>query len=533
MNYLIDFDNNATENDISAYLASYNCQVLKEYDHFEKVFLVNSNQIPEKTSIVLHVINDDETSLKLLGHTINYQNQNFDVVDEKNWWKTYSCLNVDFEKTVIEFPKKGEKTTVYILDSGIDKSHPEFVNSNIVELYSVVDNFNDQTGHGTAIASLISGQTCGMTNSKLAICKIFDTSHDTKQSELLTAFDKVITDINQNPNFAAVVNLSWSIPKNSFVDDKIRFLTLKGVAVVAAAGNSGQPISDVTPAWLNEVITVGSYNQNFEPCDFSDYTDSSISLTNNITNHGELDGWAPGEKIWVAIPGGGYGFAAGTSMSAAIHSCAIAYNFGDFFFNDQLVPCVDLADSNFVKLMSFRREGILNFTDPKYNNSRNIITTMDNIPRKSIIGTNMKLPVVVGQTGCSRIYDPSVVAGIELVGELNTGFELDNGWLIGKPPTSINLPYIVKKATLKITLKDTNEVVEVSLFTTILKEDFNKNNYPQDDPDIEFTFLATCGSIICIETPPNCPAGTGCPSGPPLYLCDCAALKGNPCGCVT
>ena len=194
------------------------------------------------------------------------------------------------------------------------------------KLYSITGSFDDTVGHGTAIASIISGRTCGLTDATIKVVKIFDPTVATKQSDILAALDAIATDFTSQSS-PGIINMSWSIAKNSFIDSRIQSLIDVGAIVVCSAGNSGVPIENVTPASISSALTIGAYNTEFEPCDFSNYTGSSLSLTQNETNRGALDGWAPGIDIWSAGLNDSFYYVSGTSISAAIATCGLAYNF--------------------------------------------------------------------------------------------------------------------------------------------------------------------------------------------------------------
>lgn len=504
MNYLIDFNNNASPEQIQQYLLANNCEIIKNYQHFDKIYHVKTPNLSlPKTDIVDFIQNDDEMVLNLLNSNVISSDEivdNLNIEDEKNWWKIYSLFKVDFDQTTLNLTRQGRKTIVYILDSGIDKNHAEFNGVDVKQIYSVVDNFEDMTGHGTGIASIISGNTCGINRSTLGICKIFDPAHQTKQSELLTAFEKVLDDF-QTTTLHGIVNLSWCIPRNTYIEDKIRLLRSKGLQVVVAAGNSGQPIGDVTPAAMNDVLTIGSYNKNFEPSNFSDYSDSSVSLTNNLTNHGELDGWAPGEQIWAAVPGGTYSYSAGTSMACAVHSAVLAYNLDKYYLENETLKCMDFSQLQIISNMSLGRENILNLSDEKYQNSVNKISTVENRPHlgwlRQILDNNViprPFPVRVGQVDCARLFDPSVVSNLEILDPLPPGFYIENGWLVGDHNESITEPYVLLgDFRIRLTLSENNDQHEILIKISLLQPDLEKESLPSDDPNIDILFLALCG----------------------------------------
>jgi len=286
--YLIDFKNDASEEEIQAYMNDNQLSQIKFFNRLEKTYQVSSESTPVSSHIVSTIINDDETHLQLLT-TIDVpmppapSTKSFSSSDDHSWWKVYSITNADLDQQIIETEIFGEGVDVYVVDSGIDTTHSEFTNQNINLLFSFTNEFSDNNGHGTGLSSLIVGNTCGLTNATLKVVKIFDNNVRTKQSDLLSALNAILEDSEVSSNKVSVVNLSWGIPKNAFIESKIQCLIDAGLIVVASAGNSGMPISDVTPASMPDVFTIGSYGQDFIPSNFSNYS-GDISCTPNSTN---------------------------------------------------------------------------------------------------------------------------------------------------------------------------------------------------------------------------------------------------------
>jgi hypothetical protein len=323
MRYIIDFINSISDEDIAAYMVRNDCTVVINYDNFSKTYLVEAATAPEVDAFVETVLEDSSAPLKLLS----IPSKTFPVDEDDNWWKLVAIDGIDTTQPTATIARSGGGVRVYVMDSGIAADHPEFVGKNITLLHSITPgDFSDTTGHGTSLASVIVGETCGITESALRVVKIFHSGQDTFLSDIISAFDAVATDYLLADDFLAVLNLSWSIEKNAYIEQKILDLITMGVVVVASAGNEGRPLSEVTPASLAEVITVGSFGKDLMPSDFSNYTssDSDTSFTSGQNNYGALDCFAPGEFIRVALPAGGYGVSMGTSLSAAIISAIMA-----------------------------------------------------------------------------------------------------------------------------------------------------------------------------------------------------------------
>lgn len=395
MKYIIDFKQDVTQEQIDQYIADANGTVIKTWDHFNNVIEIEVDQAPPQTDIVDFVVQDDQPVIKPLELDIQFNPYlareddptkpqiTFSTSDDQDWWKNAVLKEPEFDEPEKTIARKGQGIQVYIMDSGINADHPEFANTNIENVYSIIPNdFSDPHGHGTAIASVIAGENCGITAANLKIVKIFGRPEGTYISEILDALNAIQE--NHTTNTWAVINCSWFIEKNTWVENKMKQMVANGFFIVASAGNTGQPVSDVTPAAMSEVYTVGSFGPDLVPSDFSAYTGGSeISYTSEETNSGKLDLWAPGEKIWAAKAAGGYGNTAGTSMSAAITTAVFAYSLSDFL-NDQgeknyhvnlsIHNTPELRNGHFITA----HNGLLDLSDPKYANSTDRIVAMRN-----------------------------------------------------------------------------------------------------------------------------------------------------------
>jgi hypothetical protein len=331
MQYLVDFVDTASDQDINSWLTAANCTVVKSFQHFNKTYLVKSDtELTASGSVTGVHLDDETTAIKLLDITQTsphpYVPLSVNTASENDWWKVVVFSDIiNVESPIVA--RKGAGYPIYLMDSGIDSTHPEFVDSTIRNLFSLNGDFTDSAGHGTALASIMCGTTCGITNSEIVSVKIFQEDSPTLASDVLSALDAIATDYIANYNeLPAVINMSWAIDRNSYVDDKIESLLQLGLVVSAAAGNAGMPIQNVTPAAINDVLTVGSIDHNLQPSSFSNYTGPLPTTQGEVNTGPGLDLWAPGENIYVALPNGAYGTVAGTSMSAAIVSATVAYN---------------------------------------------------------------------------------------------------------------------------------------------------------------------------------------------------------------
>ena len=503
MHYLIDFKNDTSQEAIDAYFVDQGLTVLKTFNNFEKVYHVEAQIDPVKTDIIEFIVRDDDSPLQLLN-TIIVADKNYGKIvtdgsiptidianNDQNWWKFFSLNNADLDSPSYTINRRGKGALIYVLDSGIELSHSEFEDADVHNLFSFNGDFTDTAGHGTAIASVIAGKTCGITNSTVKSVKIFDKNQSTKQSDMLKALDAIIQDFSQSPEEWAIVNCSWSIPKNIYLEDKIRQMVDFGILFVCSAGNNGSPIDDITPAGMNEVITIGSYNHNLKPSDFSSYTGSGISITQGATNHGELDGWAPGEKIYAAGLGNTYHYVAGTSIAAGIHSSVVAYNLSLSFTN----PLLGVSVVTFLSGMSLGRRNLLDLSDPKYQNSVNKISTF----WETIIGFGSGIPLLEkakstsGSIFATQLFSPYVVQSLEILSPLPDGWVITpHGKFFGRSPV-ISERFTVITVPMKVTYHEGDQT-QFNFKMVVTASDYDEKTESTGDPYLD---IVLAEDVVC------------------------------------
>jgi hypothetical protein len=541
--YIIDFVNSATAADINSYLNSCGASIIKSFNAFEKVVLVECSEVPPASDIVEHIKDDtDHTNHIKLLTTIPIQmpvlpaegSKTVQTSDQKDWWKVYSGSVVDLDAPSFQLPLSGAGGVVYLLDSGIKLDHPEFQGADIECLYSLTDDFVDRKGHGTALASVIVGKTCGITNAKLKVVKLFDTEVPTRLSDFLSAMDAVYNDFATNTSYG-IMNCSWAIARNEYIEAKMQTLFRAGIQIVVASGNDGSDIGDVTPAAMPESIVVGAYNSSLLPCDFSDYTGTSaISVTSGSTNGGKLSGWAPGEDIYAAKLDGSCGFSSGTSMSAAIHSAIIAYNVAlpPFQFDDSVNAIWNNATRNNVSFLAKR--GLLILDDPKYQNSPNLVSLLitDMIGPYDAQGPNPLLfaAIFAGAPVRVTLFNPMTVSSVTLHDPLPNGLIINNYGILSGYVDSVEGEK--EEHTVSLSVTDVNgNTSDGTLKIVILKILPTHNVSYAVNPIIPYQLnLNNCDNVAipCIFGGPEDCAGRSCDF---TQECACNRPKAGQCAC--
>ena len=240
------------------------------------------------------------------------------------------------------------KPELYIMDSGINFTHDEFNYDNLekVDFYTLSKfngNFNDDIGHGTAVASMAVGKNLGVCSYvKLMNVKIGGMidgqQYNANLLEVGEAIDAIMDAVVANPTVTRIVNMSWGVSRSAWLDVKVQSLIDAGVFVVCAAGNGSIDVDQISPAGLNTVMTVGAIDQYDIPAGFNNISPSDSGLA---TSTGlELDIFAPGDNVVIADISGNsnYKTSSGTSFSAPLVAgvaCVIAsVNSNTLFYTD-------------------------------------------------------------------------------------------------------------------------------------------------------------------------------------------------------
>ena len=465
MRYIIDFHDNATAKDIQTYIQEHQADIIRSYDSLGKIYLVDTKTVMDtQRDYISTIVDNAECKIELLNHdTVEIQ-----VSDEDQWWKTVSVgVPVLPTDTQIEIPANNRVFNVYLMDSGIDKSHPEFQGTEITQLYSLNNDFTDTTGHGTALASLISGTTTSIARANLIDVKVIDKDSTVTLDTLLAALESIKQHSEQYPETPAVINMSWGVEFNEYLNAKIQTLIDHGIAVVAAAGNNGSAISDVSPACIPDVYTVGAFDKEFRPADFSNYTPSGGQK--DMVNQGVIDAWAPGVDIRVANQGGGHTMRSGTSMAAAIFTGSIVYSLSTMeeawveAFSAQMNSDANyrLVATNIGIILRRRRDMLL--LPENYSEATNLIATYDFDITGAITsnwdtrkGEETELFVRRPQGGqiMDMAFLNSDVESFTVEGDLPPGTSIVNGFWLGKLPELNGSEYLSYEFALNILSMD-------------------------------------------------------------------------------
>lgn len=223
-----------------------------------------------------------------------------------NHWEHFSKVGSCHKNKNIEIH-------TFVIDTGIDVSHPQF-EGRAEWLANFADDGDDSDGnsHGTHCASLVGGKNYGSCrDAKLFAIKVLNAQGSGSLSGVIKgiqfAFDRHTVLSKKNTGLRSIVSMSlgggFSRAINMAVESCLAHSNTFYFTV--AAGNENADACNTSPASAKGVLTVMAMGENNSRAYFSNFGKCA-------------DIYSPGVKIESAVPGGGTAIYSGTSMSTPI-----------------------------------------------------------------------------------------------------------------------------------------------------------------------------------------------------------------------
>jgi cerevisin len=208
---------------------------------------------------------------------------------------------------------KSLQINTYIIDTGIDVSHPEF-EGRAEWLANFAGDSQDYDGnsHGTHCAGLVGSKNYGSCrDSKLYAVKVLDSRGSGTLSGVIKGIEFVynhhnnLTKTNENVRSIASMSLGggYSYALNTAVENCIKNSDTLYFAV--AAGNDNDDACNYSPAGAKGVLTVMAMGK-----------DNSKAYFSNFGKCAHI--YSPGVQVLSTVPGGGTAIYSGTSMATPI-----------------------------------------------------------------------------------------------------------------------------------------------------------------------------------------------------------------------
>jgi len=201
----------------------------------------------------------------------------------------------------------GAGVHAYIIDTGVDRSHPNFGGRATFDFNAIDTNNTDCNGHGTHVAGTIGSASYGVAKAvRLHGVKMLNCSGSGTTSAAINAVNWVRT----NAVRPAVANTSWNWTYSTTLESALINMINSGVFLATSGGNTGGDSCDRLPRRILAATAVAA----------TDSTDTRASFSSVGAC---IDIYAPGVSIRSTIPGGSNGLKSGTSM-ASPHVAGVA-----------------------------------------------------------------------------------------------------------------------------------------------------------------------------------------------------------------
>lgn len=210
----------------------------------------------------------------------------------------------------------GAGVHAYVIDSGIDVTHPNFGGRAQFDVNTIDSTNTDCNNHGTHVAGTIGSTTYGVAKAvRLHAVKWLNCAGSGSTSGAIAAVNWVTA----NAIAPAVANTSWNITFSATLATALTNMMNAGVFLATSAGNTGANSCDRLPRNLTAALVVAATTS----------TDARASYSSTGPC---VDLYAPGSAIISTVPGNATASFSGTSM-ATPHAVGVAALYKSTFGN--------------------------------------------------------------------------------------------------------------------------------------------------------------------------------------------------------
>lgn len=229
---------------------------------------------------------------------------------------THVCIKCRHISSHRLFTDTGHGVNIYVIDTGVRASHPNFQRLNGSTATRVVQTINfatdnrvdDCNGHGTHVGGLAAGLVSGV--AKDASIHSLRTLDCTGTGNLTSTLSALVY-VSNNAAVPSIVVMSLGVSEISLsLGYYAQALSRQGHILVTAAGNSRANACGNSPAFVPDLITVGATTKDDQFASFSDRGPC-------------VDIVSPGVSM-LSSYGTGYAFLSGTSMATPVVGGTVA-----------------------------------------------------------------------------------------------------------------------------------------------------------------------------------------------------------------
>jgi subtilisin family serine protease len=275
---------------------SVGAKPLYEYDADLRGFAADltRKQLRElRQSRLVKYVEQDERVREDTSHTQTGAPWDLDRIDQQS-------LPLD---ATYHYSSEGVGVSVYVIDTGIEVTHPDFGSRASFGVNTVDTNNSDCNGHGTHVAGIVGGTTYGVAKLvRLVGVKVLNCSGSGTMAGVIAGVNWVTE--HHVPD-KSVANMSLGGGANTALDAAVQQMVESGVFLSVAAGNNNANACNMSPARAPAAFTTAA----------SDPSDKKASFS----NFGPcVDAYAPGVGVPSDWLSGRANTLSGTSMAAPV-----------------------------------------------------------------------------------------------------------------------------------------------------------------------------------------------------------------------
>lgn len=175
-----------------------------------------------------------------------------------------------------DYDTTGAGVKTYIIDTGVRASHRDFT-GRVIKGFDAIDGgdgMSDCHGHGTHVAGTVAGDSYGIAKGVTVVpVRVMNCKGVGTTAEILAGIDWMVR--QHVPGRPAVANMSivtlLEEGRDRILDDAVRSAISRGITFALAAGNQNGDACKVSPANVEEALTVAASDEDDVRASFSNY----------------------------------------------------------------------------------------------------------------------------------------------------------------------------------------------------------------------------------------------------------------------